>query len=422
MSLPSRFFPKGLYIHVPFCASRCPYCDFYVLVSRDEQQHLRFAQRLIEQLDQYLVLRPDLLIRLETIFLGGGTPSLLGSRTLSYLLTELQARLINGPVIELSMESNPELIQAESLELWQKLGINRLSIGLQSCNDILLRTLGRRSSSRQHEKIAQLLHTQFSGQYSFDFIYGIPGQQLADIEESLDFIAHHQPHHVSYYELSIEEGSQFDRHLDRRLLPSIEQNEGYFIRLCQGLSEQGYQRYEVSNFARRDAQQNLYLSRHNELYWRWQPYLGLGPGAIGAALIANLGEQARVWRAQSIIGMADFRVRSQGLTAWQAYLKRDDFGVEYHTLPLKESFWEYLLMALRLRRGIDTKEFTRLFWPDWLSPQPKYLMELLQSWLPETMSCYADFFYWETNYLKLNEKGFDLQGAFLRMAYEELCG
>ncbi len=404
---PNSFLPKGLYIHVPFCTSRCPYCDFYVIVSRNEQQHLRFVQRLLEQLDHYLALRPDLLRDLQTIFLGGGTPSLLGARALSYLLRELQARLPK-PVTEWSMESNPELIHAESLELWQNLNINRLSIGLQSCSDKLLLALGRRSSRQEHEKLAKLLTNHFNGQYSFDFIYGIPGQNLADIEDSLDFIARHQPHHVSYYELSIEEGTLFAR---QQIQTVAQQNcEQQFEHLHNGLKKLDYYRYEVSNFAcgaNGNAEEHLYCSRHNELYWRWQPYLGLGPGAVGAGLITEQpGQQAQVWRAQ-------------GSTVWQHYLERSDFGLRYTILSQKESLWEYLLMALRLRRGIEGCEFSHLFWPN-LPAKAEYLDCLLQKWLPNSMQQYADFFYWEQGYFKLTDVGFDLQGSFLRAAYQEL--
>ncbi len=437
---------KGLYIHVPFCASRCPYCDFYVLVSRSEEQHLLFVRRVLGQLDCYLRQQPDLLSGLETVFLGGGTPSLLGAGALSELLGGLETRLQESSqgrnslaqLAEVSMESNPELIRPESLELWQELGIRRLSIGLQSHNDSLLRLLGRRSSRRSHEELARMLLRHFSGEYSFDFIYGIPGQTPDDIRESLDFIRRRQPHHVSYYELSIEEETLFGRWQDEGRWPELreqqEQNEEQFVLLREGLEAMGYLRYEVSNFARpmaasapsvgpstAVAEPPLHVSRHNELYWRWQPYLGLGPSAVGAALVGTLQSEeaeqtAKVWR-------------MEGPRDWHSYLNCGDFGVQFSSLSAGESLWEYLLMTLRLKRGIDICEFARLFRPagpeqtaglsyrEWAGDQ---LKQLLARMLPQSMHQYADFFVWQGGFLRLRERAFDQQGAFLRAAYDEL--
>ncbi|WGK68715.1 coproporphyrinogen-III oxidase family protein [Candidatus Haliotispira prima] len=451
-----NFYPKALYIHVPFCAGRCPYCDFYVIVSRDETMHFQFVRRLTEQLDHYLEQRPDLLSRLETVFLGGGTPSLLGAGALTLLLRELETRLRQSghgglsQLTELSMESNPELIHRDSLKLWQELGIGRLSIGLQSHNDRLLRFMGRRSSRRDHEDLGSVLQKYFAGEYSFDFIYGIPGQTLRDIQDSLDFIRHYQPHHVSYYELGIEDETLFGKWQNEGRLrkPDSEQSEKQFFLLSDTMDSLGYRRYEVSNFARprpggtdTPLGETLYSSKHNEMYWRWQPYLGLGPSAVGAALLSPIAipepgpadQMAVVWRMQG----------TKGPKGWHNYLKSADFGVECSLLPPRESLWEYLLMALRLRRGIDALEFVDLFQPQQSSrgsqsegPQSKesqnkrplqarqQLERRLQTMLPQTMQSYANFFSWkteaETVYLRLDEHSFDLQGAFLRAAYREL--
>ena len=427
--LPASFLPKGLYIHVPFCASRCPYCDFYILVSRDEEMHLRFVQRLMAQLDAYIAQRPGLLCGLQTVFLGGGTPSLLGARALNLLLENLEQRLERcghggiNQLQELSMESNPELIQRESLETWQGLGISRLSVGLQTGSDFILRRLGRRSSRESHERLARELSRHFRGQYSFDFMYGIPGQELADITDSLDFIERYQPHHVSYYELSIEEDTLFGQWQRQGRLPassgvSSEINDRQFDHICKGLGQLGYKRYEISNFAR-CAKNGLgetgrpYISKHNEIYWQWQPYLGLGPSAVGASL-----QGGRVWRQQG----------PRGPEAWNHYMQDADFGVKCHSLNLRESLWEYLLMALRLRRGINAHDFARLFSPNPAdrdkSPHkaaPVLLQNLLANYLPLSLQRYADFFSWSSaGDLMLTDCGFDLQDSFLRAAYKEL--
>ena len=423
--------PKGLYIHIPFCASRCPYCDFYVLVSRSNTEHRQFAHRVIEQLERHLEHNPFLLRGLESIFLGGGTPSLLGAAALRYLLEQLEQRLRRcghpgfSHLVELSIESNPELVSKENLELWQELGISRLSIGLQSNNDALLKYLGRRSSRSQHKKLADLLPRHFGGEYSFDFLYGIPGQSLEDIQDSLNFIQSSAPHHVSYYQLTIEEDSWFGKHARKTQVPNEqeEQIDAQFVRLCDGLQNLGYERYEVSNFAQRGKAAQIRASHHNQLYWRWQPYLGLGPSAAGAALLrpkTGPNEEAwpRIWRMQCA---AD----------WKRYLQQADFGLECESLSEAESIWEYLLMALRLRRGIDVCEWASLFlrrpYPgaDSQKAQAKAEMEQwLQQNLPQSIEAWHKFFLWKDEadkmYLQISPQGFDLQGAFLRSAYREL--
>ena len=445
--------PKGLYIHIPFCASRCPYCDFYVIVSRSGQEcdkeHWQFVHRVVQQLDTYLEQKPLLLQKLESIFLGGGTPSLLGAAALRYLLEQLEQRLRRcghlgfGGLRELSMESNPELISKENLQLWQGLGISRLSIGLQSHSDALLKYLGRRSSSSLHMQLAAMLPRYFGGEYSFDFLYGIPGQSLTDIQGSLDFIKSSVPHHVSYYELSIEEDSWFGKKALR--LKTDEQTDEQFVRLCDGLQNLGYERYEVSNFANNvgNQERNGRRSHHNQLYWRWQPYLGLGPSAVGAALLpVSKNEDSQM--SQASITKAAARVwRMQ--CAPNRYLQQPDFGLECAWLSEAESIWEYLLMALRLRRGIDVCEWASLFlgWEyqayaadkmniggqnskqKQAAQNAKMMMEQwLQQNLPQSIEAWQKFFLWkeeaEKIYLQLSPQGFDLQGSFLRSAYREL--
>lgn len=450
--------PKAIYLHIPFCVSRCPFCDFFVVIRRDSALQERFTERLLLHLDAY-TQQPGLLSEVETLFIGGGTPSLLEPHLLSRLIEKINKALCRdkNPLrlaqakspqgigstteqvgLEVSMETNPELLSEERLEFWSSLGIRRLSIGLQSHSDELLKKLGRRSRRAQHESLARLLarKRQFFDSYSFDFLYGIPGQNLADIEDTLRFIAQHKPQHVSYYQLGIAEDTLFGRWQKEGRLPDMTSNAvqddiaAQWDAICSGLSKLGYLRYEVSNFAldARPRQPSLpthniklprYHSRHNMMYWQWQPYLALGPSAVGASLVPASelpSELLQVQKENANHGQKckwgqDARVlRWQGSHKWQDFFSEADYGIQLEACSREESLFEFLMMGLRLPSGIERSRLEKLFGP-------------LEGHIPESLS-------WGRSYglladlgqgrIAMSDKGLELLDSFLWKVHEEL--
>lgn len=197
--------PLALYIHIPFCASCCPFCDFFKVVERRVEQHRLLVQRLLEQLAH--VAANVELGQVETAFIGGGTPTLLGPDLIITILTALRVKC--PKLSEVTIESNPEILQAPMLRALNDYGVSRISLGLQSSHDHLLRKLGRRNSYRDNLRAAELLQQSWGGETSFDFIYASSGQHLDDLEKYFNFIRQFQPYHVSWYQLTVEENTPF---------------------------------------------------------------------------------------------------------------------------------------------------------------------------------------------------------------------
>ncbi|MCK5331934.1 MAG: radical SAM family heme chaperone HemW [Candidatus Marinimicrobia bacterium] len=265
----------GIYIHFPFCRAKCIYCDFYS-VAQQEQLIPRFIEALLNEIKHW---PPDISDwQFDTIFFGGGTPSLLTPQQLERILLALGERFDLSAMRELTIEANPETVDQDKLRAWRKLGINRLSLGIQSFNDDNLRFLGRTHSAAYGR--AAIISAQSAGfeNISCDLIYGLPGQDwekwCCDLQIALEF----EPAHLSCYALTVEKGTHLHDLVESEsvLLPSDEEGAELFRRTGEFLTGNGYPRYEISNFARPGKE-----CRHNQHYWWIEPYLGFGPSAHG---------------------------------------------------------------------------------------------------------------------------------------------
>jgi oxygen-independent coproporphyrinogen III oxidase len=263
---------RHLYVHVPFCAHRCGYCDFVTLVGRPGE-HAPYADALLAEL---AVERELLADRLETVFLGGGTPTFTAPAELARLLQALPR------AEEVTVEANPETVTPETAALLREHGVTRVSLGAQSFRPHLLATLERLAGPDAVR--AAFYHLRDAGfdNISLDLIYGIPGQSAADLARDLDDALALGPEHLSCYELESKPGTRFSHTFGDELARQAEAMEDYFERVVRQLTQAGYRWYETANFCRRpeDAGGRDLRARHNLAYWLGRDYVGLGIGAV----------------------------------------------------------------------------------------------------------------------------------------------
>jgi oxygen-independent coproporphyrinogen-3 oxidase len=278
---------RHLYVHLPFCASRCGYCDFVTVVG-GRGRHRAYVDALLAELD---LERGLLAAELETVFLGGGTPTFTAPDELARLLDALPA------AGEVTVEANPETVTPELARLLSRERVNRVSIGAQSFDTALLDVLDRRARPDDVRRALYLLRDANFDNISLDLIYGIPGQSAADLERDLDEALALEPEHLSCYELEAKPGTRFAHTHGDELVRQREAMEDYFERVVRTLTSAGYRWYETANFCRtpeRAGGRDL-RARHNLAYWLGHDYLGLGIGAVSTVA-------GRRWRNASSLG------------------------------------------------------------------------------------------------------------------------
>ena len=278
---------RHLYVHLPFCASRCGYCDFVTVVGR-QGQHRAYVDALLGEL---ALEREALAPRLESVFLGGGTPTLTQPRELERLLRALP------PALEVTVEANPETVTPELAALLRECGVTRVSLGAQSFQPRLLEVIERRARPDDVRRAFWTLRGAGLDNLSLDLIYGIPGQSPCDLDADLDEALALEPEHLSCYELEAKPGTRFTHAHGAELARQAEAMESYFERVVARLTESGYRWYETANFCRSPslADRRDLRSRHNLAYWRGRDYLGLGIGAVSTI-------QGRRWKTTPRLG------------------------------------------------------------------------------------------------------------------------
>ncbi|BBB92772.1 MAG TPA: radical SAM family heme chaperone HemW [Methylomusa anaerophila] len=263
----------GLYIHIPFCIKKCLYCDFPSYPGHEHLYHAYITALCREITDRGGIFCPEIV---DTIYIGGGTPSLLPVELLDSILSCIRQNFTVSENVETSMEINPGTINSNKLKEIHALGVNRLSFGIQTFSDELLYGIGRIHSAAQGiEAVKQAKHIGFNN-ISLDLMYGLPGQTVIDLAQSLSSAVKLQVNHISVYGLKLEEGTPlFDAHAAGVIvLPDDDAEAAMYDYATDYLPANGYHRYEISNFARKD-----YKCRHNLKYWRYRPYVGFGAAA-----------------------------------------------------------------------------------------------------------------------------------------------
>ena len=345
--------PWGVYIHIPFCKSKCFYCDFPSYAGREAFMG-DYVKALVKEIETIGALRVEAAGTPATIYIGGGTPSLLPMELLETLLAALRRIFIEADfpqgerareraeagAVEYTLECNPGTVDLDKLKLCRMLGVNRLSFGVQSFDDRLLRRIGRIHTGLEAMRSLHLARIAGFDNISMDLMYGLPEERLEDFRHDLQAMAELSPEHISVYGLQLELGTAFYQMQEkgRLTLPSDEETEAMYDLMADFLPEKGYERYEISSFAWPGRQ-----SRHNLSYWQDAEYLGLGAAAhsyLGAMRYENTH---------------DILAYIEGIRAGESVRRLEEQVTE------KAHKEEFCFLALRTREGIEKAAFLETF-------------------------------------------------------------
>lgn len=327
----------GLYIHVPFCSSKCNYCDFNSYAGKINLAESYFKS-MKKEIELYKAEMKDYLI--DTIFIGGGTPSVVNDRYIYEILENCRTEYSISDNCEISIESNPGTLSIEKLKTYKNAGINRISMGLQAYQDKLLKYLGRCHSNKDFTESVENAKKSGFENINADVIFGIPGQTLDDWKETLGYLVSLGINHISAYSLKIEEGTKFGSMEEEGKLIQVEDelDREMYHYAVDFLNENGFKQYEISNFAREG-----YECKHNLTYWKCTDYLGLGTGAHSCL------KDTRFSNKEAIEGYIEL-------------LKCGEKPVyEKFTLDITDKMSEYMFLGLRLTDGVTGKEFFERF-------------------------------------------------------------
>lgn len=386
----------SLYLHIPFCAQKCNYCDFLSSAATMETQ-VRYVLALQKELELQSEAYRE--YEVDTIFIGGGTPSLLSAAHMKAIMETVHRYYRVRPDGEITIEVNPGTVDGEKLSIYQSLGINRLSIGLQSANDEELSRLGRIHTYEEFLRTYEAAREMGYGNVNIDLMSGLPGQTLESYSQTLEKVLKLQPEHLSAYSLIVEEGTPFwklygdgGRTGERMgndskegiLMPLPEEDvEREMYELTGKLLEQsGYQRYEISNYAKKG-----FASRHNMGYWRRHNYLGIGLGA--SSLIHNCR-----WKNTSDLV---FYIEEMGNCPPE----------EMEHLTCQEQMEEFLFLGLRLMKGISYGEFAAYF----RTPIQKVYGQQIEKGIRDGLL--TEYQKKEETFLRLTDRGIDLSNVIL---------
>ena len=349
----------GIYIHIPFCRSKCDYCDFYSLAGRDDRMD-QYQKALLSHIKETAPLAQDFPV--DTIYIGGGTPSYYGAKRLKELLGVIRKLYKVEKDAEVTVECNPDSVDVKSLKILRKAGVNRLSMGMQSANACELERIHRIHTPQQVNEAATAARKAGFTNLSLDLIYGLPGQTMdswkATVEHALSLI----PQHLSCYGLKVEEGTPLAARVAQgEILPDDDQQADLYLWTVGRLERAGYPQYEISNFAKPG-----FASRHNLRYWLTQPYIGFGPGAH-----SDFGG-----RRSSLVRDLD--------AAIQGVLQGGDIIDESEIIPKRERCGEYLMLRLRTVQGINEQEYRSTYFMDFAPLQARLEQFRAQGWAEQT--------------------------------------
>ena len=322
----------GIYLHIPFCGSKCHYCDFCSFPNQSENTKQAYCDALCTQMERYAPLAAD--YEVDTVYFGGGTPTALPAEMLCALLDQVKHLFCVADDAEITAECNPATANAEYFAAMRKAGFNRLSIGAQSMQESELRLLGRAHTVDDFRATVQFARAVGFENISADLMYGIPEQTRQSLAESVGVLCEIGVEHISAYGLKIEEGTPFFQKKDTLNLPDDDEVAAMYEDTVANLAMHGLMRYEISNFARAG-----YESRHNLKYWECAEYLGFGVAAY------------------SCFGGRRFGISRD----FGAYLDTREVYEENEAISQSEQMTEYVMLGLRLEKGIDKRTFASRF-------------------------------------------------------------
>ncbi|MEP7039502.1 MAG: radical SAM family heme chaperone HemW [Acidobacteriota bacterium] len=361
----------GVYLHIPFCRSRCSYCDFATDIYKSGEAVDRYVSALVREISKFQI--PNSKFQIDTIYLGGGTPSLLSPKQLEEILNEVHKKFSVDQKSEVTMEMNPATVTLENLREFKNLGVNRASFGAQTFDDAELKRLGRRHTESDVRETIELLRNAGFNNVSFDLIAGLPRQSLKDWERNLKEALKLKPEHLSLYLLEIHEATPLAEQIrsGRQPLPDEDLAAEMYKMMIKKVSENDYQQYEISNFCL-----SGFESKHNSKYWTLDTVFGFGCSAHSYD-----GENRR-WS------------NERDTLKYVESVENESFRhIEDNETDIK---FEYLFLGLRLNRGIEINEYQKRFGTDLVLEYKKQLDYLEK----------ADLIKFDGDFLRLTDKGF----------------
>ena len=363
----------GLYVHIPYCVRKCNYCDFCSLPNGGAQVPEAYVDRITDEILSYSgrVNTP-----VDTVYFGGGTPSLLSPTQMARIVYTIRKSLNISPHSEWTLEVNPGTLTKEKVDAFFNLGFNRVSLGLQSIHENEMKILGRIHTFDEFISSYNMLRDAGFGNISVDLMYGIPHQTLASFKKTLDTVISLSPEHISVYGLIVEEGTPFYQWRESLPLPTLDDECDMYELAGRQLAAAGYEHYEISNYAR-----DSYRSRHNSLYWRFGEYIG-----VGAAAHSFFGGH-RYFNTDRV----DEYIASSGISVIQT--PESECDLEY----------ECAMLGLRLKEGVSLSDYESLFGHSFIDGKEQIISRLEEAGLLTL----------DGDRLALTERGFYLSNSIL---------
>ena len=341
--------PLGIYIHIPFCRSKCHYCDFYSVTELDTQLHDGYLDAICDHIRETGPLTPG--YRVDTVYFGGGTPSFFGAEGMAAILATIRRSFDVADDAEITFEANPDSVDPKLLRRLHGEGFNRVSLGVQCSDDAILQAIGRPHDYEEAVSAVKMIRKAGFKNLSLDLIYGLPEQDLESWKKTLLDVLELKPEHISCYGLKLEEGTPLCQHQNQLRLADDDMQADMYLATVDILRSRGYRQYEISNFCKRGRE-----SRHNMKYWTGGEYLGFGPDASSDFA----GKRFSIIR--------DLHSYITGIRSGGQVLR------EVQTVPQRERAGEYLMMHLRTTYGISGEEYEKKFLLPF-APIEKALME-----------------------------------------------
>jgi oxygen-independent coproporphyrinogen-3 oxidase len=328
--------PLGIYVHIPFCRSKCQYCDFYSLPDARERLMDDYLRAICTHIKESGPLAPG--YRVDTVYFGGGTPTLFGADGLAAIMNTIRKTFDVDSNAEITFEANPDSVNLKLLRRLRAEGFNRVSLGIQTDEDPILRDIGRPHTYRQAVRAVETIRQAGFKNLSVDLMYGLPGQNLERWKQTVENVIGLQPDHISCYGLKLEENTPLYARRDSCNLPDDDLQADMYLAAVEQLAQAGFRQYEISNFAKRGM-----ASRHNLKYWNGGEYLGFGPDASSDFA----GSRFSMVR--------DIRAYISGITSGGQVLR------ENQQIQARDRAGEYVMLRLRTAAGINREDYERRF-------------------------------------------------------------
>ena len=328
--------PLGIYIHIPFCRSKCAYCDFYSVTDKNDKLMDTYLAAICRHIKESGALAPD--YKVDTVYFGGGTPSFFGADGMATIMNTIRRAFDVDAHAEITFEANPDSVSPRLLRRLRSEGFNRVSLGIQCDDDEILAKIGRPHTYEQAQKAVQRIRRAGYKNLSVDLIYGLPGQTVESWSATLQHVLELDPDHISCYGLKVEPGTPLYDFQEDWNLPDDDAQADMYLHTIDVLRRRGYRQYEISNFAKKGM-----ASRHNLKYWNGGEYLGFGPDASSDFS----GKRFAIVR--------DVHAYIQGIQQGGQVLR------EIQDIPQRERAGEYLMMRLRTSTGIQREEYEKRY-------------------------------------------------------------